>query len=449
MPLIKRPSKKAFEHNVKVELEAHPGKANRAQNLAIAYSVKRQAAKKKMALGGSADKSPAEKMNEQRGVHKIAPNYDKEHSEAKHGESVARSGNKKEEHKRVLAELRSMPKPQLTAPVKVKGVNEQASEEAPGVSKAGKLQRFASTRKRSEETIAPIRKEHTRILSEMRSMPKPKLAEGGMIDKKAATEAQRGPKMAASSIIKAHPIDALGRRLDALEAHLESTMPPAPITEEPDHADDEEGADRQGPSTPSLKMKKMANGGMADPDHDDNIHNEAIDHEFGDGAEEDELEHPAGLTEDDDEIGDKDAMSSHMKMLAKGGEISPEDEEHEDMSASIASAIMAKLKHAAELESGSEDEDKAERFADGGEVMGKSDSLFDHLKNNKEEPNFFPPRNGEVLKENHDEGMDDVHEPEDSNEHADMREEDSENEDDRSIVGSIRRKMKMKSPIAK
>jgi hypothetical protein len=52
MPLMHGKSKKAFEHNVETEMNAHPGR--RAENLAIAYSVKRKAQKKKMAEGGMA-----------------------------------------------------------------------------------------------------------------------------------------------------------------------------------------------------------------------------------------------------------------------------------------------------------------------------------------------------------------------------------------------------------
>lgn len=44
MPLIKSTSKKAFEHNVKAEMKA--GKS-REQAVAIAYSVQREAKKKK------------------------------------------------------------------------------------------------------------------------------------------------------------------------------------------------------------------------------------------------------------------------------------------------------------------------------------------------------------------------------------------------------------------
>lgn len=49
MPLIKSKSPKAFEHNLKAELEAGKPKA---QSLAIAYSTQRHARGKKMATGG-------------------------------------------------------------------------------------------------------------------------------------------------------------------------------------------------------------------------------------------------------------------------------------------------------------------------------------------------------------------------------------------------------------
>ena len=51
MPLIQSKSKKAFKKNVETEMDANPGKENRAQNLAIAYSIKRKNSKK-MAQGG-------------------------------------------------------------------------------------------------------------------------------------------------------------------------------------------------------------------------------------------------------------------------------------------------------------------------------------------------------------------------------------------------------------
>lgn len=52
MPLIRKASKKALAHNIEAEMEAHPEPSRRAQNIAIAYAVKKKAAKKRMAQGG-------------------------------------------------------------------------------------------------------------------------------------------------------------------------------------------------------------------------------------------------------------------------------------------------------------------------------------------------------------------------------------------------------------
>lgn len=52
---MKSGSKKALQENIKTEMDANPGPAKRAQNLAIAFSVQRKAkGKKKMAYGGEA-----------------------------------------------------------------------------------------------------------------------------------------------------------------------------------------------------------------------------------------------------------------------------------------------------------------------------------------------------------------------------------------------------------
>lgn len=53
--MIKGSSPQAFKKNVETEMKANPGKASRAQNLAIAYSVKRKAMAKKKAMGGEMD----------------------------------------------------------------------------------------------------------------------------------------------------------------------------------------------------------------------------------------------------------------------------------------------------------------------------------------------------------------------------------------------------------
>jgi len=420
MPLIKKTSKKAFEHNVAAEMRANPSPAKRAQNLAIAYSVKKQAAKKKMAEGGKVDKD------------------------------LEAVGNQIfEDHKRPTKEQ-----------------NAKADKRAEAYRKANpnwdKRPKFADggeINAKNERRPMPDNQYDDAAMDERNSRRKPNTGDK-MTDHPTRMQALKGPKMAMSSIIKASPVDALGRRLDKEEHDLEMSDAPESDKAQPEQADDEMGADRQGPSTSSLKMKKMAEGGrihMDDPDHDDDIHNMSVDHEYGDGAEEDMQQSPAGLEHDDDQEkpSDQEIMSDHMELLAEGGSVEhefddqPKHEEHEGMLASIASAIMSKLKAAAMLDSGSEDEDKAERMAEGGEVMGKSDSMFDIMKNNKEKPNFYPPRNGAALKENYNEDMEGVDQPEDSNEHGDDREDENENEHDRSVVGSIRRKMRIKSALIK
>lgn len=50
MPLMHKESKKAFQHNVKEEMDAHPGRS--AQDLAIAYAIQKKARKEHEAQGG-------------------------------------------------------------------------------------------------------------------------------------------------------------------------------------------------------------------------------------------------------------------------------------------------------------------------------------------------------------------------------------------------------------
>ena len=120
MPLIKSASKKAFKKNVEAEMNAHPGR--NAQNLAIAYSMKRKAEKKKMKGGG-----------EVKGVHPQQKNFPGGQSEAGQSARVYKresdktvigadknyelqdlaESNAKQKHQRVLSELKSMPDPKL------------------------------------------------------------------------------------------------------------------------------------------------------------------------------------------------------------------------------------------------------------------------------------------------------------------------------------------------
>lgn len=111
-----------------------------------------------------------------------------------------------------------------------------------------------------------------------------------------------------------------------------------------------------------------------------------------------------------------------LKMLAEGGEISPEDEVEMMAHDSLAAAIMA----------------RRQRMAEGGMVNDK----IDIMDNGKEIPNQYYGRNEEILKENLDAGMEGIEQMSDSNLIGDEREEMSENKHDSSLVGSIRSKMK-------
>lgn len=251
-------------------------------------------------------------------------------------------------------------------------------------------------------------------------------------------QSTKGPKTTPIKHPKMVPQSTYTTRIRSEEDTLQSSasVNNGPQIQPPKH-DDEEGPDRQGPSTPALKMKKMAEGGL--------INNKVSMAK----AEEDHAEHPAGLEEDNDQIGDKDAMNDHMTMLAEGGiahemDDVPTEEADEERHNSIAAAIMAKkariLDH---MDSGSKDMDEMVRMYEGGQVEGSDESMADIMANGAEHPNGYYPRNeDEVLKENYMEDMRDVSQPDDSNEKGDSRESETSNPHD--MVDAIRRKMNVK-----
>jgi len=217
------------------------------------------------------------------------------------------------------------------------------------------------------------KREHSRVMEESRSIqPKLKgLAKGGEVE----------------SSDYDHPLD--GRYEDDLldlgPSHDEGEM----MADE----HDEEGQDRQGPSTPSLKMK----------------------------------------------------------MMARGGEVSPHDEEEMEHEDSIAAAIMARRDRLhAEIDSGSHDLDSAVRMAEGGEVDGLingMDSIYAHpnedqadlSRNAEEDANMEDQSSFNALrKENYSEsdGLDDLDSPEDSNTQGHKID-----SDDHDMVEKIRRSM--------
>ncbi len=248
------------------------------------------------------------------------------------------------------------------------------------------------------------------------------------------------PRMVESSVIRARP---LGMLKDD-EAHIMDTMSPDGYGKQPKSEYNEDGASRSGTKVPDMavqhnnkkppynkaiedqysqdmaaaEMKKTqayAEGGM--------INNDVS----MDAAEEDMVEHPAGLEEDDDQMApaESEYMAGHF---AEGG-MAEMDEDHQD---SIAAAIMSRKKAQMRLMSDS-DEDRMVRMAEGGQV--------DLDINAEEQPNGYYRQNEDAaLKENYDSDMDSMSQPTDSNEDGDMAEDDESDKHD--MVSSIRKQMK-------
>lgn len=256
------------------------------------------------------------------------------------------------------------------------------------------------------------------------------------------------PKMVESNVIRA--------KLRDQESDLEQSVKPASPKEQPSKSYDEERPNRQGPK-PNRHYAKggnVAEMGPTNIERPDKGYGAIISKAKGGmindkvsfkDSEQDELEHPAHLEDDNDQMkpSEEEIMSNHMDMLAEGGRVGEDsmdwDEEEIDHAASIAASIMAKRKQASMSAESDSDIDHEMHLADGG--------MVDIEENGQEEPNHYYRQNQEALKENYDH-MDGTDQPMDSNEHSDQEELDSENEHDSDIVSAIRRKMKQ-SPITR
>ena len=248
------------------------------------------------------------------------------------------------------------------------------------------------------------------------------LHEANWTDQPTLSQARKGPKTTAIKHPRMVPSSAFSTRLRDEEDHLEDSagVNNGPQRQPPEH-DNEEGPDRQGPSTPSLKMKMMAKGGMASGSHDEDAAEHADLHEhvsmeIGEGPEDDELEHPAHLEEDDDmeTMPVDEYMAGHF---AKGGmahemDDQPMEEEEMEHAADIAAAIMMQ---------------RRKRMADGG--IASHESIYPHpeadqadlSRNADEDANEEDQLSFNALrKENYSEtpGLNQLDSPMDSNEHG-------------------------------
>ncbi len=158
---------------------------------------------------------------------------------------------------------------------------------------------------------------------------------------------------------------------------------------------------------------------------------------------------------------------AHDKHSADDSEDQPEEEEHIDHAASVAAAIMAKRERKAMQHSDS-DIDEEMHMAEGGEINEHDDaddihskhsidsdshsSQVDLSRNADEDANEEDQTSYNALrKENYSEtpGLDALDSPEDSNLHGDEEESESENKHDNKLVSAIRRKMMKKSAISR
>lgn len=401
MPLKQSPSKKAFESNLKTEM--HAGKPQ-DQSLAIAYSVKRKN-KRKYADGGTVDRTK--------------------------GMQPATGAVPADPDKRTVSQSI---KAALGAPTYAEGGEVSAKTEKRPM--PGQSFNDSESERKNKGRKPASQDQWTDTPTERQATNKPK------------TQPITRPRMV--------PSNAFSTRLYNKEGHLEDTMPPDGYANQPENDYNEEDAKKTGKNPdmakPHTMAKAYAKGGQVTEKE----------------SEDDNTEHPAHLEDDNDQMQPSDDyMSGEMEAhnYAEGGSIEHDmddqdtDEINNEHYDSIVATIMAKRRAQAALDSGSGDMDEMVRMYTGGQVedntdkVGSTDGIFTFPRdseadldlNSMEQPNGYYKRNEDAaLKENYDEDMHDMSQPEDSNEHGDQNESDSENEHDDMLVSSIRRKMKAK-----
>ncbi len=213
------------------------------------------------------------------------------------------------------------------------------------------------------------------------------------------------------------------------DLHRMSSEAPASPKEQPPRRDDEEEATKSGPKVPDMQKQHnnskpaYAKGGEVE-------------------AQDMEVRPDKGFGKII--IFDKEKQP-HM---SEGGEV--EDERQEERHASIVASIMAKRKVAEELNSDS-DEDEMVLMAEGGEIhshdsiYSDNSSQVDLNRNADEDANEEDQLSFNALrKENYSEseGLNQLNQPKDSNEHGDAREDaDSDHKD---MIDRIMKKMQAK-----
>lgn len=470
MPLLKSSSKKAFKKNI--ETEMHAGKPQK-QSLAIAYDIKRKN-QRKMAKGGKVltDDQRVSRAQSDKGTSDVGGKVraanrandwakDPRSSDPSIEREMGREYTAEAKHraKKSLADERAMPKPKLK-----------------GLAKGGEVEQDSA---RTESRPMPGKAYHDEMDVKQSSMKKPPAMGDSMKQDNISYQARKGlkttpikhPRMVASDIVQSRLMDQ--------EDHLQ-TMEPLSTQEQ--YSQGDKVPDMQ--DEHSTRRKPYAKGGeveSSDYKHPMNMHEDDLqdlgpsedegsemahmDDEMGQDRQgpEDHMEEPH--SEHDEMFMDDEANEDHMEdinpaRLADGGMVDDEDEEALEHHASVAAAIMAQreAKRSMALDSGSEDMDEAEAYAEGGEILSH-DSIYsddsdqaDLSRNADEDANEEDQTSFNALrKENYSEseGLDQMGSPMDSNEHGDMEESDSEDDHDEDVVSQIRRNMRRRSPITR
>jgi len=261
VPLKKSSSKKAFEHNLKAEL--HAGKP-KDQSLAIAYSVKRKAGKKKMAKGGGVhqEDTPMGKGVSAAGYHARSA---KEMADKYGATDSAPLNVAKQAHREKLAELKAMPK-------------------VPKYAEGGEISAKDEKRPNPNDLYNDAKQAHQ---SEAR---KP-LKNSDWTDNPTVKQAQANNSRKVMPIArpKMVPTNAFSTKLYNQEGQLEDSMPPSSPKDQPDQDYNEMGAKRQGPKVPD--MAHQHNNGKAP-------YKEEIEDQYS-----------------------QDEAESDMKQMAEGGDV--------------------------------------------------------------------------------------------------------------------------------
>jgi len=358
MPLIHGKSKKAFEHNVKAEMEAHPGPEHRAQNLAIAYSVKRKAQKKKMAEGGEISAH-----DEKRPMPNDAYHDSKEvhHNEQKKPLMHTNWTNAPEDKMAQKPKIQPLSQPKMVQSSVIKAKRQGQSDEIPSShinSKLADIERHLQEMAKPESESHPqdwTKEEDAKKMGKSPDMApehsthKKPYAKGGMIE---------------SSDEHPHENKYMDDIEDLTPSHDEGDM----YAEE----HDEEGQNRQGPAVPDME-------------HPHNKYQRKL---YAQGGE----------------------VDIHHDMMEQ-----PEDEEQEEHQNSIAAAVMARMKRKQESMSG--DPGYPVKMAEGGEVDLSRNADEDP---NIEDDLSFEALKKENYSES--EGLDELDRPEDEQMHNDPRE---------------------------